>query len=857
MQTKHWYIKPHSEHAVKLSNGLGVSEITAKILMDRGIQSKVKAREFLCPDYDNLHSPWLLPDMELAVKRIMKALKNDENITIYGDYDVDGQTSIALLVSVLESLASGPGTINYYVPNREKEGYGLHQGALTKIAETSSLVITVDCGISAIPEIDYARSIGLDVIVTDHHEPGIKLPAALGVINPKRIDSEYPFSQLAGVGVAYKLVQALGEKYQRDFRHWLDLVALGTVADLVPLINENRIFVSLGLKQLERTSLMGLKALLKVCNVKGPCRASDLGFKLGPRLNAVGRMGESGRGIELLLSSEKNQAQFLAGVLDSENKLRQEIEAEIFSEALTIIEENNWSQDPVILVAKENWHVGVIGIVASRLVEKYYRPIILISIENGLGKGSARSISGFNLYQALSSCQELLLEFGGHEMAAGLSISPDNVVDLRKSLANLAKQVLKSEDYIPKVRIDAEITLKDINHHLLKELKLLEPFGIGNPTPVFKFSGSVLNIRSMGRAGEHLRCLIQDQQGQSLEAVGFGMYQAMEENEKYREMINFAVYPQYGYYDPNKFELLLRDFQVPPVFEATSYIEDWCINRYPWETSIDYQNISHLRLLPFEEEPLTSELTLANIIDSRDSWDKTNEIRRLLSPDQTSLIYGATPERVMELCRNLRISIPKGNEFVGFEHELLTTEERNELEQLLDSGKLRWVITTGVWSSNRKWDQILLYDAFCHSGLLMKLIEGLKADGILIFLYGKQDCRWLQGKIQSRYPNRQTLAELYLGLIKAKNDVSLKDAISIGGAIGLREGLLDGLNILEELDLIKKADNQIKILPKPVQRLDLNTSLLYNECITRREQCLAYLQCCLERGFIHGFKRKD
>ncbi len=855
MLKKKWLIRPHSNEIALMSNSLNVSEITAKILIDRGIQSIDQARTFLYPKYENLHSPWLLPDMEPAVKRIKQALENNEHITIYGDYDVDGQTSVALLLYVLRSLASDINTIDYYVPNRIEEGYGLHKEALQTIAEVSSLVITVDCGIAAINEADFARSIGLDLIITDHHEPGLQLPEAVAVINPKCHESKYPFTELAGVGVAYKLVQALAESYGKDFCQWLDLVALGTVTDLVPLVDENRIFVKLGLNQLEHSSILGLRALLQVCNIKPPYNTSDLGFKLGPRLNAVGRMGEPARGIELLISSDNEEAFKLAGVLDSENKLRQHIEVEIFTEAVSMIEANGWNKEPVIVIANEKWHAGVIGIVASRLVEKYYRPTVVIAIEDGVGKGSARSISGFNLYAGLGACKELLLEFGGHEMAAGLSIDVKCITALRKKLSQLAAETLSPEDFIPKVRIDSKIDLKEIDVQLLNELKLLEPFGMGNPTPVFKVSGSVLNTRAMGIDGDHLRCCIQDQDGEMIEAVGFGMYQAMQDYEKYREQIDFAVYPQHGYYDPNKFELILRDFRISG--EAETYIEDWIISRYPWVLPQTFQDVSHIHTPLDIDNPVINRCSGVNIIDCRGSWDKKKELMTRSGAHKHVLIYTASPERALTLCRSLRIAVPNGNKFIGFEHELITEAERQELNELIDFGTLRWIVSTGVWLSNRKWDQIVLYDAFCDARLIYNLINQLNTQGELIFLYGKKDCHWLQGKVQSMFPNREILARFYLGLIKNKKEISMDEIENLAKGWHLSESTMYSLGIFQELALIEKEDNIVKIMPKPAQRLDLNTSVLYNKCITKREQCLAYLQLCLERGFIDEFKGQD
>ncbi len=847
-----WLITPPSEQWRSLENELGLSEVTAKILADRGINTVEAAEKFLNPDYTQLHPPLLLPDMETAVERIVSALANSEPITIYGDYDVDGQTSVVLLVEVLRSLAKDPELIHYYIPNRMDEGYGLHQEALAEISKSSSLVITVDCGVTAIAEADYARQIGLDLIITDHHEPKAQLPKAVAVINPKRADSVYPFAYLAGVGVAYKLVQALGEYYERDFRQWLDLVALGTVADLVPLVDENRIFVKLGLQRLENSTNLGLRALARVCQLKPPYKAADLGFKLGPRLNAVGRMGESARGVELLLSRDPLHARSLAQVLDQENRVRQETEAEIFQQAVAMLETNGWQEDPVIVVADHGWHQGVIGIVASRIVEQYYRPTVVISLEDGVGKGSARSITGFNLYEGLKAVGDLLLEFGGHEMAAGMTLEADKVPALRESLAEIVRSQLKPEDFIPKVRIDSRISIKDIDHQLLREFELLEPFGMGNPTPVLQVTGAVLSTRPMGVDQEHLRCIIQDQEGAVIEAVGFGMYQALQQVDRYREQVDFAVVPRPGYGDPTKIELLLRDFQAE--LEPGNFIEEWMWNRYPWQLSPDYDQLSFVA----QEADLECTANVSgNIIDQRNVWNKIKAVQEHVDPQKRALIFAATPGRALELCRELRITIPNGSH-IGFEHQLLSDEEREELVTLIEDGTISWIVSTGRWQPQWQWDQVVLYDACTQPALFNALIKGLKPGGCLIAVYGRDDCAWLQGKVRRLLPDRDLLAKFYLAMRRAQSpQLSQEQIDTIARSLNLREGVEFVLGVFSELGLIKNTANYVEMMPKPAQKLDLNASVLYNRGKITRMQVLTYLQHCLERGFLDELKGKN
>lgn len=849
---KMWLITPPSEQWRHLQKELGLSEVTAKILADRGIDTVEAAGTFLNPEYSQLHSPLLLPDMEAAVERIVEALADAEPITIYGDYDVDGQTSVVLLVEVLRSLARDPALIGYFIPNRMDDGYGLHQDALVEIGKTSSLVITVDCGVTAAAEAEFARTIGLDLIITDHHEVQAELPKAVAVINPKRRDSRYPFPYLAGVGVAYKLVQALGEHYGRDFRKFLDLVALGTVADLVPLVDENRVFVKLGLKQLEHSQCLGLRALTGVCGMKAPHKASDLGFKLGPRLNAVGRMGESARGVELLLSRDPRQARALAEVLDQENRARQEKEAEIFRQAVEMIEANGWQEGPAIVVADQGWHPGVIGIVASRIVDQYYRPTVVIALEDGVGKGSARSISGFNLYEGLKAVDELLVEFGGHEMAAGLTVDERQIPELRQALGEIVRSRLKPEDFIPKVRIDGKISIKDINHKLLREFELLEPFGMGNPTPVLQVTGSVLSTRPMGVDQEHLRCLIQDQEGAVIEAVGFGMYQALQRVERYREQMDFAVVPQPGYSDPAKIELLVRDFQAG--LEPGNFIEEWMWVRYPWQLPEEYDQLT---LLNQEADGVGTAQVIGNIIDQRNVWDKAKAVQEHVDPHKRVLIYASTPARALQICRELRIAIPAGA-CIGFEHQFLTEAEREELPRLMEAGSISWVVSTGSWEPERQWDQVVVYDACPDPALFTALLTKLKPGGDLIAVYGRDDCSRMQGRIQRLLPDRDLLARFYVALQRAGAQKLLPDQLgAIAWSLNLREGAEFALGVFSELGLIHKAENYVELLPKPEQKLDLNASVLYNRGKTKRMQIITHLQRCLERGFFDGFKGKN
>ena len=455
----------------------------AQVLSARGI-SPEESPAFLEPRLEDLNDPFLMRDMDKAVERIITAMKESQKIMVHGDYDVDGVTSLSLLYRNLTSIGLN---VIPYIPDRFTEGYGLSSQGIEKAKEEGiSLIITVDCGITALEEIEMARKYGIDVIVTDHHEPRETLPEATAIINPKVDD--YPFKDLAGVGVAFKLLEALYRKLSLNLNHlyWdLDLVALGTVADIVPLVKENRVFVHFGLKILEKSKKAGIKSLKSVTGLNGKVEPWHISFILAPRLNAAGRLNHAIEAFKLLSTRDGLEALQLARELDRTNKERQGIERKILSEAKKMVRRMDLDKDWVIVLGSEDWHEGVIGIVASKLVEQYNRPTILLSFTGGIGKGSGRSIQNFNLFNALLDLEKYLLSFGGHKMAAGLRLEKENLQDFRQALNKLAKERLKKEYFEPELYIDGEIRLSDINQDILSVYRKLSPFGMGNPQPVF------------------------------------------------------------------------------------------------------------------------------------------------------------------------------------------------------------------------------------------------------------------------------------------------------------------------------------------------------------------------------------
>lgn len=489
----------------ELAENLQISETIAGILLHRGITDPVAADEFLHSEKQSFENAFLLKGMTTAVERIQRAIVNQEHITVYGDYDVDGITATALLVRTLKRLGA---SVTYYIPDRQAEGYGFNIEALKQLCdEGTKLLISVDCGISALQEVE-AFAGKLDIIITDHHLPGTELPKVLAIINPKQVDCKYPDKNLAGVGVAFKVCQALWETMENAlFAEDLDIVTLGTVADIVPLLGENRLLVKRGLAELNHSQNIGIKALIQICNLSDKkIDTGHVGFMLAPRLNAAGRLDSALIGVELLLSEDENQVYKIAKQLDDENVKRQVVEKEILVKVEQLLAQIDITQEKVLLIAGDNWHTGVIGIVASRIVEKYYKPVLIIGVHDGVGKGSCRSIRGFHMYEALFACKDLLEAFGGHAQAAGLTVKPENIPALRKRLNQIAAEKLTEQDYIPVLDIEENLNVCDVDRGFLDELSCLEPYGMGNPRPTFACDNvELFDIRQIGKEGTHLR----------------------------------------------------------------------------------------------------------------------------------------------------------------------------------------------------------------------------------------------------------------------------------------------------------------------------------------------------------------
>ncbi len=525
---KKWEYYNSDEKKIKeISEKFEISELLATVLVNRDITDDEDIKVFLNPTRNDFHDPYLMPDMKIAVDRIIEGIKKQEKIMIYGDYDVDGITSITVLSKFLKELGLNVGT---YIPNRLDEGYGLNQEAIKQIADEGyKLIITVDCGISGTEEVNYAYSLGMEVIITDHHEPLDELPKALAVIDCKRKDNKYPFNSLAGVGVAFKLIQAIGMKLkldEKEYLKYLDIVCIGTISDIVPLIDENRVIAKLGLKLVKQTNSPAVKALLKVAGYS-EINSNTVSFGIAPRINACGRMGHERDALNLFLTENIVEANKITEKLDSYNKQRQTIEKKIFEEAISKIEKDKIDEKKTIVLGSENWHHGVIGIVASKITELYFKPSILICFEGENGKGSGRSIPGFDLHDALCKSSDYLEKYGGHEMAVGLSLKKSQFENFKAKFEKIAEEAEIAE-IMPVIKIDKEINLKDISLENIESLKLLEPFGESNKTPIFIYKNlKIDSIRALSE-GKHLKLTLKDN-NTIINAIGFNMGKYSEE----------------------------------------------------------------------------------------------------------------------------------------------------------------------------------------------------------------------------------------------------------------------------------------------------------------------------------------
>jgi single-stranded-DNA-specific exonuclease len=526
---KRWVIKEKGEAAVvkQLAGALGVSEALANLMVQRNITSAGEARAFFNPSLDYLHDPFLMKDMNIAVDRISTAVKKNEKILVYGDYDVDGTTAVALMYSFLKDQYSN---VEYYIPDRYKEGYGVSfQGLDFAYQNNCKVVITLDCGIKAVEKVKYARTKGLDVIICDHHYPGDEIPKALAVLDPKQASCNYPYKDLSGCGVGFKLIHGYSRVHGIPFSaisNYLDLVAVSIASDIVPLTGENRVMAYFGLKQLNESPRTGLKEIIRESEVTRALTIEDVVFKIGPRINAAGRMETGSKVVDLLVSNDKHLASGISKEINNFNIERRSVDRIITTEAMRMIAEDQRTvNSKTTVLYNPTWKKGVIGIVASRLIETYYRPTVILTESNGFATGSARSVQGYDLYQAIEACSDLLESFGGHMFAAGLTLKKENITPFMERFEQYVSNTIADDQLVPRVFIDTELSFSEINEEFFRTMSQFQPFGPENMSPVF-VSRNVFDTgsgRMVGSSGEHLKLdLCQESTGQkSFSAIAF------------------------------------------------------------------------------------------------------------------------------------------------------------------------------------------------------------------------------------------------------------------------------------------------------------------------------------------------
>ncbi|MSO23131.1 MAG: single-stranded-DNA-specific exonuclease RecJ [Acidobacteria bacterium] len=561
-----WKIATPDPTTVKgLAHALNISDTIATLLVNRGFADALTAQEFLQPRFDCLADPFLMRDLNKAIERILLAIERQEKILIYGDYDVDGTTAVVILRKALEMIGA---RTTYHIPRRFLDGYGMKADVVEQAANDGvKLIISVDTGIKAFDVVETANSLGLDCIITDHHVPDSRLPRALAILNPKRSDCPYPDKNLCGVGVAFKLIQALFRQTDKEryLLSFLKIVAIGTVADVVPLVGENRIFVKIGLEGLQVPANFGLKSLIEICGLESRLiTSSDIGFRLAPRINAVGRMGGGGQVVELFASVDEEQSRGLAQEMDRLNRERQLIEEQIFRRA-----QDRFSAEPalarqwMIVLEGEGWHRGVIGIVATKVSEQYHRPVLVVSTENGVGYGSGRSPKSFNLLKALDCCADLFDRFGGHAQAAGFQISTRHVEELRRRLNEHAASVITEQDLEPTLEVDSELRLSDIDEGLFQEAEKLAPFGPANPQPVFVARDLAVIAEPRILKGKHLKFRV-EQDGRALDVIGWNLAQRQPVSLASERRVSLAfTLASNAYQGFRSLQLVAKDIKIP------------------------------------------------------------------------------------------------------------------------------------------------------------------------------------------------------------------------------------------------------------------------------------------------------
>ncbi len=780
-----------------LSEKMKISPEIGQILKNRGINNKDDAEIFINPSLEYLRDPFLMKDVKKAVERIEYAIENNQNIWIYGDYDVDGVSSTSILCIYFDSIGY---PVKYYIPNRLEEGYGINEDAIRLLKEQGcDLIISVDCGITSVKEVDIANELGIDVIVTDHHEVQDQIPNAYAVINPKQEDCNYPFDMLCGCGVAFKLIQALTpeEEFKSSMYNYLEVVTLATICDIVPLVDENRIIVKNGLKLMKEGKNLGLKELINVCGIDNDkIGSSHVGFSIGPRINASGRLGYSYLGVELFTTKSKAEAIEIANLLEEKNNERQMIEAKMYQEAEEIINnDDRYMNDKVLVIANKGWQHGVIGIVASKLTEKYYKPTILLTIEDGEATGSARSIKGFSIFDTLVKCSDLLGRFGGHEQAAGLSMDEGNVEELRSRVNEIADYNLTDEDMIENISVEFELNEKSIDFNLIEELHSLEPFGMSNPSPRFIIRDmEIRGIFRLGKEKNHLKLNLE--KDKIYECIGFNMAYLSENYDVGDKVDILFQLDENNYMGNRKIQFLLKDIRLA----------------YPKDTS---KNINCIRLFENMKPCIENkEISIHKDLDTKGSkniniFDYINDKSLIIINSINGFFRAISDVSLTEYEFDINYNIIEGI---------------NDKVQLIF---LPYIDKIDL----KRYNNIILYDYLYNVEEYSRLYEYTNNQCEIIKYYDKKDLLYIQNIVNNVIPSREEFITLYKLISKYKevklNMLDIKSKLNIAPI-----KLFAMLNVFKELDLINfnanYKDNTLimEMMPRPSVKIDLTSSKL-------------------------------
>lgn len=800
------------DSSLALASEAGVSPFAAQLLINRGIKTAAEARAYLYPTFDELHSPFELADMDKAVERIHTAISRGEKICVYGDYDTDGTTATALLLNTFRQMDV---PADYYIPSRFDEGYGLSECAIKKIHEKNDakLIITVDCGITSVKEVALANQLGMDVIVTDHHQPEQEQPPAHALISPKVPGNEYPYIELAGVGLAFKLAQGLIDD-RMFLESLLDLVALGTVVDMAALTGENRILSRLGLAELDKRERPGIHALCEAAGHKidTPLDGYALSFKLGPRINAAGRMDTAHKVVELLTTDAEDVATRIASQLNQANRDRQDLEKHIQDQAAELIEKEVDDDTVGIVVASAKWDEkaqGVVGIVAARLMQTYYKPAIVLAINGDEATGSGRCIEGMNLANSLVACTALLVKHGGHAAAAGLTIETRNIPKFKDAFNAYASEHLTAEALQPKLDLEFETHLSLLTLDTLKELEKFEPFGQKNPPPLFgKRRVKVVDgtPRTIGQDGSHLKMFVSDS-GVKHCAIAWGAGDKLVTFNRPNVSLDVAFSPQINEWQGTQsVQLILKDWDV--------HAEGRDMN---WDVF-----------------PRLDDESSVKIADRRNT-NKKNYLLKLLEREESCIIYVRDEEMLDFLLTKL---LPESIEGIAAHNETTSGEAEAALLKQLARGELRTIASSSSLSSREAFP-FVKHVVFCHltpsPDLFFKRCApafATQETSCLHLIYGDADGTEMRNWVSKKYPEKAELQQLYGGIRKAiqsNGAGGYAEAAMLNGTLGAPSTVETGLTIFEELEFIERYGKSGHRLVKlcPAQKRDLSRSPTY------------------------------